>query len=188
MSELFCEYVIKQRPEGSALIKRIILIAAYVLIFLLPLTVALIDAPAWWFIPIILTSAAIDAIFIFITWRFMSLEFEFVIDTEDMTVTKIWGGRIRKKVFSMPIEKMTEIGIYDDSAYEEICKLSIRENILCVSSLSAPVMYYALYSSDKDQGIIYFEATSEAIALLKKQNSGAFRAAANRIKDKKIKE
>jgi hypothetical protein len=184
MSENFCEYIIRQKSEGAALVKKILLISAYVLIFAIPFSLALLDSSAAWFIPTILISAAADAVFIFITWRFLSLEFEFIIDVEDITVSKIWGGRIRKKIFSVPIEKISEIGLYDDAAYEEICKMSIQENHVCVSSLSAPVMYYAIYSVEKDQSIFYFEATEEAIALLKKRNSSAFRVADNRFKNK----
>lgn len=184
MSENFCEYIIRQRSEGAALVKKILLISAYVLIFAVPFSIALLDSSAAWFIPTILISAAVDAVFIFITWRFLTLEFEFVIDVEDVTVSKIWGGRIRKRVFSMPIEKLTEIGLYDDAAYEAISKISIQENVVCVSSMSAPVMYYALYSSDKNLGILYFEATDEAIALLRRQNSAAFRASQRRLSAK----
>lgn len=184
MSESFCEYVIKQRCEGAALVRKILLISAYVLIFAVPFSIALLDSSAEWFVPTILISAAVDALFIFITRRFISLEYEFVIDAEDITVSKIWGGRIRRRVFSMPVEKLTEIGPYDDAAYEAISRISLQENAVCVSSMSAPVMYYALYTSDKDQGILYFEATDEAIALLKRQNAAAFRAAQRRAAEK----
>jgi hypothetical protein len=54
--------------------------------------------------------------------------------------------------------------------------MSLRKNFICVSSLSAPTIYYAIVDIEKDRSVIYFEADERAIKYLKQQNSAAARA------------
>ena len=112
----------------------------------------------------------------------MCVEYEVVIGGGDLLITTIYGRSIRKKAINVSVASIIEIGEYGDGAFEEISKLSLQKNYLCISSLSSPNMYYAIFDEDKDRSILYFDATGEAIALLKKYNGGAFRASDKRMK------
>ena len=67
-----------------------------------------------------------------------------------------------------------------------VIHILIREGqlavLLCLSSLSAPDVYYGIYEKGQDRCIIYFDAPERAVGLLKKTNSGAFRASDKRMK------
>ena len=104
-----------------------------------------------------------------------------IIGGGDLLITAIYGRSIRKKRINVSVSSILEIGEYGDGAFEEISKLSLQKNYLCISSLSSPNMYYAIFDEDKDRSILYFDATNEAIALLKRYNSGAFRASDKRM-------
>ena len=86
----------------------------------------------------------------------------------------------RKQILNLSTLSFSEIGEYDDQAYDAVSALSLQKNYVCISSLSAPDVYYALFEEGKDQCILYFDAPARAVELLKKQNSGAFRASAKR--------
>ena len=133
-------------------------------------------------IPLILLAIALTAIIALVTWRFLSVEHEITVVGGDLIITTIYGRSMRRQTLNLSVAAISEIGEYDDLAYEEISKLSLQKNYLCISSLSSPNMYYALFDEDKERCILYFDATSEAIALLKKYNLGAFRASQQRIK------
>jgi len=178
------EYIIKQKNEGKVLFKKIALIALYVAVALLLTGLMLGYASIAIFIPMTVFIIAITAAIAFITWRFVSLEYEILIGGGDMIVTKIYGKSIRKTILNISINSFYEIGEYDDEAYEEISKLSIQSNLICLSSLAAPDVYYGIYEEDKDRCIIYFDAPSRAIELLKRSNSGAFHTAEKRRKNK----
>ena len=101
MSDLICEYLIKQKCTGWAFVKKVIFILLYILIFAIPTLIAFLSASAETLIPIIMISIALSLFVAFITWRFTDVEFEFLIDSGEITVSKIYGKRIRKKLLHM---------------------------------------------------------------------------------------
>lgn len=181
MSENSFEYIIKQKSEGNSLVKKALAIIGYIAFAVILCTLSIMLPPPYVRFSLVLISVALTALLIFITWRFLCVEFEVIIESGDIIITQIYGKSIRKQLLNLPINAFFEIGEYDDKAYEEVSKLSLQKNYICISSLSAPVVYYAVFEEDKDRCILYFDAPERAIALLKKYNSGAFRASARRL-------
>lgn len=180
MFENSYEYIIKKKAEGELLFKRISAVVGYVVFFLV-LTASVLALLPSLLIPALLLISCLTALLIFITWRFLCIEYEILIANGDIVITRLYGKGSRKMIFSSPISSLSEIGEYDDKAYDEISKLSLQKNHICISSLSAPDVYYALFEDEDGKGIIYFDAPARAVELLKKYNAGAFRASAKRI-------
>lgn len=181
MSENSYEYIIKQKSEGKVLAKKLGLLGIYAAFFGILILLIFSFSPYELFVPLILIAVALSALLIFITWRYTCVEYEVIIEGGEISFTTIYGKGFRKRLFSLPVISFTEIGEYDDLAYEEISKLSLQKNLIIISSLSAPCVYYALYEDGKDQCILYFDAPQKAVELLKKLNSGAFRASQKRM-------
>ena len=175
------EYIVKQKAEGGALTKKLGMIALYLVCGIVLLSVSMLLPPPDLRLPLLLISAAMEALLIFISWRYVCVEYEIIISGGDILITTLYGKGSRKTLINLAINSFSEIGEYDDEAYEEISKLSLQKNYLCISSLSAPCVYYAIFEEDKDRCILYFDADDRAAELLKKYNSGAFRASARRI-------
>jgi hypothetical protein len=177
-----CEYIIKQKNEGKTLAVKITVILAYTVFFLSFLFLIFFTSPADIFIPLIFALAVVTSILILTTWRFTCVEFEVIITGGELRITKIYGKKFCKHQLNVSVNAIGEIGEYDDRAYEAVSKLSLQKNYICLSSLSAPEVYYALFDEDKDHCILYFDAPQRAIELLRKQNSTAFREAEKRIR------
>lgn len=175
------EYIIKQKAEGRVLTKRIFFIVGYVALAFLLILFTIGLAPIPLYVPIILLSLAFTAFIAFVTWRFVCVEYEVVIGGGDIIITTIYGRGFSKKLLNRQISSFSEIGEYNDQAYEEISKISLQKNLICISSLSAPDVYYALFEDEKDQCILYFDAPERAIEILRKNNSAAFRASERRM-------
>lgn len=182
MSDFDCEYFIKQKNEGKVLLKKTGLVFLYIFSAVSLILATFMYASPAVFIPLIIFIIALTAIAAFITWRFVCIEYEVIIGGGDIIFSVIYGKKTRKQLCSINIKDISEIGEYDDAAYEKINRISLQKNYICVSSLSAPRIYYALFDEDKDKCIIYFEATDKAIEILKKHNSSAFRASQLRLK------
>lgn len=180
MFENSYEYIIKKKAEGELLLKRIAAIVGYAVFFVVLTAFVLALLPSL-FIPALILICCLTALLIFITWRFLCIEYEILIANGDIVITKLYGKGSRKTVFTSSVSSFSEIGEYDDKAYEEISKLSLQKNHICISSLSAPDVYYALFEDEDGKGIIYFDAPARAVELLQKYNAGAFRASAKRI-------
>ena len=175
------EYIVKQKTEGKALFKKIALFLSYFAFAALLILFTFGFAPEELYMPIFMIIAALTALLAFITWRFVCVEYEIVISGGDVKITTIYGKGFSKALLCRPVASFSEIGEYDDKAFEEISKISLQRNYLCISSLSAPCVYYALFEDGKDQCILYFDAPERAIELLKKNNSAAFRASDKRL-------
>ena len=180
MLENSYEYIIKQKAEGGLLLKRIAAVVGYVTFFLVLTATALALAPSIFVITLLLI-CCVTAFLVFATWRYLCIEYEIVISSGEIVITRLYGKGSRKMIFSSPISSLSEIGEYDDKAYEEISKLSLQKNHVCLSSLSAPEVYYAIFEESDERGIVYFDAPTKAVELLKKHNAAAFRASARRM-------
>ena len=180
MFENSYEYIIKKRVEGELLLKRIAAVVGYATFFL-SLTAFILAILPSLFVPALILISCLTALLIFITWRFLCIEYEIVIASGDIMITRLYGKGSRKAVFSAAVSSLSEIGEYDDRAYEEISKLSLQKDHVCLSSLSAPEVYYAIFEEADERGIVYFDAPARAVELLKKYNAAAFRASAKRI-------
>ena len=177
------EYMIKQKAEGKFLVARIFLIAFYVVFITTPIMLTFLYSPVKYYPFFILCTLAAGALLIFLTWRFTCIEYEVVLLSGEITLTTIYGKGFAKATLNMSISNFIEIGEYNDQAYEAIRKMSIQKDIVCMSSLSAPLVYYAIYEDDGTRIIVYFDVTEEAIEILKRENRAAFRAGEKRIKD-----
>ncbi len=175
MGENHFEYIIKRKTEGAMLFKKIVCCLAY-LAFALTLAV-LINylAPRELYIPLLLISLVLTALLILATWRFTCVEYEVVLGGGDLLITVIYGKSFTKRLLNIAVNSISELGEYDDAAYEALSKTSLQRNYVCMSSLSAPDVYYAVFDEDKDRCILYFDAPEKAVEILKRQNSAAFR-------------
>jgi len=176
MESQVLEYIIKRKAEGALLAKRISLILGYIILFLVLAIVILNFSPTVLQIPFFLLDTAFCALIAFVSWKFVCLEYEIVLGGGEMNITVIYGKSFRHRILSLPINSLIELGHYDDAAYEKLCGMSLKKNFICVSSLSAPTIYYAIVDIGKDRSVIYFEADGRAIKYLTQQNSAAARA------------
>ena len=105
----------------------------------------------------------------------MSVEYEIVIGNGELYASVIYGRSITRRLLSLPIHDLSEVGIYDDEAYARLCSQSLQKNFICISSLSAPEIFYAIYDDGKDRCVLYFETDERGLAILKRDNPSAFR-------------
>jgi hypothetical protein len=98
----------------------------------------------------------------FLTLKMLSVEYEVTIECGELTVTTIYGRFYRKLTLSAMLNSISEIGEYSDAAYDAISKLSLQKDFICLSSLSAPDVYYAIFDDEKDRCILYFDVTEKA--------------------------
>lgn len=169
------EYIVKRKNEGEVIRNKAFAIFGYLFLFVtLAILIINLCAPLL-HIPFLLVDAAFCAMVAFISWKFLCVEFEMVIGGGELTLTKLYGKSIRRRMTNIPLVALNEIGIYDDEAYEKLCSLSLQKDYVAVSSMSAPTIYYALFDEGKDRCVLYFEIDERGLKKLKQENPGAFR-------------
>ena len=169
------EYIVKQKNEGAVLFKKIAAAFGYAILLAILQVLIFAFAPPLLYIPLLIMALAFVGVVVFVTWRFLCLEYEIVIGNGELCITVIYGRSITKRLISLPIASISEIGTYDDAAYKRLSSASLQKNYICISSLSAPEVFYAIYEDGKDRCVIYFETDERGISILKQQNPTAFR-------------
>ena len=166
------EYIIVPRTTAKIRLHKVLLILSYVLFVVawfifgsgtgLYALMALIPLTLW--------------MFIFATWRYSCLEYEYSMVSGHLTVSKIYGGRSRKKVMELDVrtvetilplnEKQTERLLDDYDPQSEVSFLTHRES---------PEAYALLYKEDDCRTVVYIEVNERMMKTLKLYNAQALR-------------
>ena len=168
------EFAVTQRAEGKWIWARIGLISLYtvwsVIAVLLAFRLRLV-VPLLAFLPLSIW------ILVFITWRFVQVEYEYDILSGRLTFSRILGGKSRRDLFEIAIKDAVRIAPLDkEGERERIAAYRPEKVFRGVSSDSAPDIYYMLFefkpAKDKEpiRAVYYFEATAKALSLMRSYN------------------
>ncbi len=171
------EFAVSQKNEGKWRAARIGLILFYILYVLGIVFVGMkysVIAPLLAFIPLSLW------VIIFITWRRVSVDYEYSVTSGTLTFAKIYGNRSRRKIFEMNLRDAVRIAPLGDE--EEAARGAAyhpEREFVGVSSMSAPDIYFILFelndkkSGEKRRAIFYFEATSKMLSICRFYNAAS---------------
>ncbi|MBQ9099543.1 MAG: hypothetical protein IJY50_08985 [Clostridia bacterium] len=168
------EFVVEQKLEGKWILARIALLCFYVFyvlgFLLLGLRYRLI-VPLIALIPISLW------IIVFITWRYVDVEYEYSITSGELTFSKIYGNRSRRRLLVVTLRDAVTIAPLDGDIYSaKATAWKPEREYSAISSLSAPDIYYMLFEykdhskKEKRRAILYFEATQRALQICRFYN------------------
>ncbi len=163
----YTEYTVVQKAEGKNRTNRLLLIALYVVYsalfcvvflggigsFKIPMMIALLPVTLW--------------IIIFFTWRYVSVEHEYMLASGVMTFVDICGGRKRKTLFACPVKEMREI-----APLRATTQLNVKTTVDMRGSVKSTDSYYFIINDrDGEPTAVLFEATSKALQIMKYYNS-----------------
>lgn len=169
------EYIIKPQRGGKRLLYRVLTVVGIAVVSATAILIFLNLLPFQIFMPASLAILSLSVALGFILLRLMSVEYEISIGRTELSVVNIHGKGWRRPALDLPISQISEVGIYDDDAYERLSKRPIHRSVTCISSFDAPDIYYALFELDGETGLICFEADENAINRLRSLNPRAFR-------------
>lgn len=165
------EYVTSPKKQASYKLKRVLMILAYVVYVVALLIVGFTTRL---FVPMMALVPLSTWIIVWLTWRYVSVEYEYSMTGGIMTLNKIYGGRSRKKVADIRIKDMTLIAPFEGEYITQAERYAPERTVDFTSDLQKPEVYIALYETeDKRRGILYFEVTDQALRILRYYNSQA---------------
>lgn len=168
------EYAVREAKSKTLILKRIALITAYTLwglvLLVLGATVGKLFVPLLALIPLTIW------IFVFLTWRFTQVEYEYSFFSGKLTVSRILGGRTRRVLTELTIRDACAIFPYVDTSVSRAEQWHADVSIFAASGMKAENLYIALWQ-DEIKGKRYmlcFEANEKAVKIMKYYNMGAF--------------
>ena len=169
------EYIIKPQKGGKRLLFKVLSVAIITVICATAILLSFNLLPFQIFMPVALVILSVSVALGVILLRFLSVEYEISLGRTEISVVAIHGRGWRRPLLDLPLSEITEIGIYDDDAYERLSKRPIKKSVTCISSFDAPNILYALFELDGETGLICFEADEPVVARLRSLNPRAFR-------------
>lgn len=166
------EYSVAEAKTKKLLLKKLLFVAAYVLYCATVLIVGVIVKlilPILCFIPLSLW------IIIFLTWRFTQVEYECSFFSGNLTVSKILGGRSRKKLCEVRLRDLAAVFPYEDVNVSRAESFKAEKTVFATSDMGTESLYIALWT-DTDSGkrmMLLFEPNEKAIKIIKYYNMSA---------------
>ena len=165
------EYVTSPKKQPIFRLKRALMVLGYIVYVVALLIVGFTTRLL---VPMMALVPLSTWILVWLTWRYVAVEYEYSLAGGFMTLNKIYGGRSRKKVAEIRIKDMGMIAPFDVDYIKEAERYAPERTVDFTSDLQKPEVYFALYETeDKRRGILYFEATDQALRILRYYNSQA---------------
>ncbi len=163
------EYVVSPRKQAKWKWKRVGMIALYIVYVI---TLLAVGIRARLLIPLLTFVPLSTWILIWLTWRYVSVEYEYSLTGGVMTLSRILGGRSRKTEAEIRIKEMHMIAPFEGEYIKQAEAYAPERTIDFTADLQHPDVFFALYeTSEGRRGILYFEATDQALKILKYYNS-----------------
>ncbi len=163
----YTEYTVKQKAEGAYLMRRLLLLGIYA-VYSVAFCLVFLGGIGGFKIPMMVALLPVTLlIIIFFTWRFVSVEHEYMLASGVMTFVDIYSGRSRKALFACPVKEMTQIAPYTAET-----SLKARTVIDMRGSVKSADSYCFLIKDRSGEDVaVLFEATKKALQILKYYNS-----------------
>lgn len=165
----FYETSVKRKSDKEIIIKKTVFIALYVLSVIGWLVFGLATRA---FIPLIALIPITLWVLIFATWRYTSVEYEYSLVTDILTVSKIYGGRSRKVLLEIPIKDAVLIAPLNDTYAERSEKYAPQTITDATSDINSDSVYFILYE-DKESGkrsVLYLDMNETLLKALRRIN------------------
>ena len=172
-SQLY-EKVVKLSNTKKVLIKKISVCMCYVVLLFVFVILAIFNYKSFGALFIFL-GAVLELAVIMLTWKYLSVEYEYSFACGEMTVSKIYSKRKRRTVFTAEIKKLAMIAPATEAYIAKSEHFSPQKRIIAVSSESADNIWLAVTGDDsKKREIVFFEADECSLAILKSINPSAY--------------
>ena len=179
-SSNYAEYSVDKKKEGKYKTQRFLMILAYAGVFALVVgIVALInkltDGATGMFGVFMFALAPLALwMMIFFTWKYVSIEYKYVIDHAEFTAYTVYGGKKENKVFSCRMKDFRLIAPYNDQYKSEIDTYADAVKIDVTPSMNANDIYAGVAEDEYGKRtVVFFQATSHSLKALKYYNKDA---------------
>ncbi len=162
------EYVVSAKKKPTLRLARALALTGYVLYVVILFVIGFatsILAPMLAFVPLT------TWILVWLTWRYVSVEYEYSLTGGVMTLSKIYGGRTRRRVADITVKDASLIAPFEGDYITRAERYAPERTVDLTVDLQRPNVYLMLYeTAEQRRGILYFEATDKALRILSYYN------------------
>ena len=159
------EFVVVEKAQGSRMLKKVLgrgALLTVIAVFVFACFAANLPMLA------ILPLSLLGVVLYF--WKMFNVELEYSMTSGYITFTRIYGGKIRKKVLDLVIKDMQAIAPVTENTTAELSAQGVEKTYMFASHASASDMYYAIFEQDGTKCVVYFEVTQKALHIFRYYN------------------
>lgn len=163
----YAEYSVKRKNDRTVVLRKILFISFYIiyviafLVFCLKTGIIQIGA----LIPLTLW------IIVFFTWRYTSIEYEYIISSGTLTVSAVYGNVKRKTLVERKVKDMSAIAPFDERGKSYLQRINPKDTIFALSSENSPSAYYAVFEDEGGQkSAVLFDTSEQMLKIMRFYN------------------
>ncbi|MBQ4113057.1 MAG: hypothetical protein IJD38_09700 [Clostridia bacterium] len=103
-------------------------------------------------------------------WKIFNCELEYSMTSGQMTFSRIYGSRKRKKVLDVIIKDFRAVAPRTADSDAKLKMQGVSKTYMFASHSTAPDQYYATFEQDGELCVVYFEATEKTLKILRYYN------------------
>lgn len=163
------DYTVTKKPEGQYRVKRMLMIGLYVVFGI----VYFFGLAAIHLYPVMALIIFFEWMLVFLTWRYVSIEYKYSIISGNMTFYEVYGGKKEKILLEKKVKPFSEIRPLKETEKSELAVRKFEKTYSFVRSENEESdKYFATFTEDNGcESIVYFEATQQTLKILKYYNS-----------------
>ncbi len=166
----YFEYNVEKKPDGKTRLQRI-----GIVIIDIVLAIGILAISPAGLVPIMFCGfGLLFAILTFFLYKRTQVEYEYEINSGELTMAKIYGGRSRKNLFSQKISAFEIIAPYTEDKLKEATRGTEAKIYNCTSSPDALDMYFGIFKDESgNKCAVILQAPKKAVSIFRFYNSSA---------------
>ncbi len=166
------EQLIRQKTKGALLGKQIGLISLYLFWISLCFLFFVNIAPS---ASVLALTPLTTLLLIWLTWKYVVIEYEYILTGGVFRLTKIYGKRKRKPMLTADVKQALLIAPYTEETAKQAERLSPDEILWAVSDPSLDSVWFFAYRDEEEEKTIlfFFEADERSLKILRRYNPRA---------------
>lgn len=167
MSMNYAEYIVTAKAEGKLLLKRIIVSLVFLLAFIVLSYIVFQGTPVLEILVI-----AFCGIGFYFAYSRLRIEYEYIVASAQVEFNTIYASRKRKEIITVSLDNVEKIAPYNEAASAYIKGKDVVKVYDFCSSKKSKRRYFMMHKKDGKYQVIYFDAVSKTLDVLKFFRSG----------------
>jgi hypothetical protein len=166
------EYAVAEGKSRTLTLKKVALVAAYVL---WALVFFLVGSMTRLLVPMIALVPITVWIFVYLTWKYTQVEYEYSFFAGKLTVSRVLGNRTRKKITELALRDLSSVLPYTERNVAQAESYGAKNSYLAASSTEAKDLYILLWQDPEtaEKKVLCMELNEKAIKIIKYYNMSA---------------
>lgn len=166
----YFEYNVEKKPDGKTRLQRFGIIVLDIV-----LAIAIFAIFPSGLIPIMFCGLGlVFAILTFFLYKKTQIEYEYEINSGELTMAKVYGGRTRKTLFSQKLSAFELIAPYTEERFKDATSGMEVKVYNCTSSPDALDMHFGIFKDESGRKCaVILQAPKKAVSIFRFYNSTA---------------